>query len=75
VPPPTLPPRVPRSPQRRRDDEDDSTIEGIEVRPTFDTPTIAVQPESGPLRAHSIRLEINIDPGTQTVREENRDSD
>jgi hypothetical protein len=65
------PPRVRRPPRGRRD-HDDSKIEGVEVRPTFDVPTITVQPEDGPLRAHSVRLEINRDPGTQTVQEVHR---
>lgn len=68
----TQPPRVRRPPDDRRDRDDDSEIEGVEVRPTFDAPTITVQPEDGPVRAHSVRLEINRDPGTQTVQEVHR---
>ncbi|HSV64421.1 MAG TPA: hypothetical protein VLJ59_00750 [Mycobacteriales bacterium] len=68
--PPAKPPRVRRRPNGR--DDDDSKIEGVEVRPTFDAPTITVHPEDRPVRAHSVRLEINRDPGTQTVQEVHR---
>jgi hypothetical protein len=76
TPPPESPPRPPRvrrPPEGRRDRDDDSKIEGVEVRPVFDdAPTITVEPEDGPGRAHSVRLEINRDPGTQTVQKVHR---
>jgi hypothetical protein len=66
------PPRVRRPRNDRRKRDDNSEIEGVEVRPAYDAPTITVQPEDGSVRAHSVRLEINRDPGTQTVQELNR---
>jgi hypothetical protein len=72
-PPPPAPPFGERRPTRRPkedgDDRDDSKIEGVEVRPHIDAPTITVQPEGGTVRAHSVRLEVNLDPGTQAAEE------
>jgi hypothetical protein len=70
VPPPFIQPPRTRPP---RDRDDDSTIDGVEVRPTYDAPTISVQPQDGSVRAHSVRLEVNRDRGWQTVQEVHRD--
>jgi hypothetical protein len=83
-PPPPLPPpplapwnlptRVPRGDRSSDDRDDDSTIEGVEVRPTIDAPVVTVQPDGEHVHAHSVRLEVHLDQGTQTVQEVYRDS-
>lgn len=70
IPPPPLPPLAPpaaRPPAGRRDDR--QHIEGVEVRPIYDPPTTAIHPQDGAVRAHSVRLEVHRDLGSQTVEE------
>jgi hypothetical protein len=81
-PPPTQPtplpplPHLPRPPRQRRDenqDEDTDEVDGVSIRPVFDAPTVSVDQRGGEERAFAVRLEIHLDPGTQTVQEARRD--
>jgi hypothetical protein len=69
VPAPTsLGLRPPGRPPR----EDRDEIDGVEIRPEYDPPAVTAEPRSGTGRTHSVRLEINIDRGTQTAQEVRR---
>lgn len=76
--PPTPPPLpdLPHPPRQRRDenqDENTDEVDGVAVRPVFDAPTVSVDQRGGEERAFAVRLDIHLDPGTQTVQEVRRD--
>lgn len=74
--------RVPTSPTTllgppivSRDRREEDAAENIKIRPTVDTPTIAIRPVDGVVRSHSIKLEVHRDPGWQTIQEVTRGRD
>ncbi|MFC0111108.1 hypothetical protein [Kibdelosporangium aridum] len=69
-PTPTPPPPPPPIGKQQRRDED--TIEGIDVRGELVPPAVEARPQGETGNTVSIRLEVNIDPGTQSAQEVNR---
>lgn len=61
-----------RGDTEKRERDRRSTTEPVDIRPTYDPPSITIQPPDGVVRGHSVTLKAHRDPGRQAVREGDR---
>jgi hypothetical protein len=56
-------------PQEQMSDDEQQFVAGMGVRAMFTSPTTEVEPSSGVVNAHAVRVVAHSDQGRQTVRE------